>query len=192
MRLPFRPLLGLLFLGSVTLTVACGGSIEHVGGNGADPSGGGATSSSGGGSSPGGGARCDGRPECTPGDTQHDTATDACKEITGSSCYSRTACGETIWCQHTDTAQCAGYPSCPAGYGEVKACVPDSDCKKVSMCGATILCQKAAPPCAGPMPICDDGDTQVTSPSECLQDDARCYSRSNACGFTIWCTGPAK
>jgi hypothetical protein len=182
-----RPFFVVPLLGFLTLAVACGGSIEPVAGNATDPTGGGSTSSS-----SSGGARCDGRPACTPGDTMYASQEDACKEVAGSSCYAQSACGETIWCQHTDAAQCAGYPSCPAGYGEVKACVPDADCKKVSMCGATILCQKADPPCEGPMPVCDDGDTQIASPSQCLQDDARCYSRANACGYTIWCTGPAK
>lgn len=180
-------------LGTITFAVACGGSIEPVSGN-ASGNGGG-TSSSGGNAGSGGagrGALCDGRPECTPGDTKYATQEEACKETAGSSCYSQTTCGETIWCQHFDGAQCAGYPSCPAGYAEVKGCIPDSDCKQVSMCGATIICQKADPPCDGPMPLCDAGDTQVAGPSGCLQDDARCYSRSNQCGVTIWCTGPAK
>lgn len=190
-----RPVFVVPFLGSLTLAVACGGNIERVSGNASGPGGGGSTSSSSGGSSSGGGGgggvQCDGRPECTPGDTQYATQEDACKEIAGSSCYSQTTCGETIWCQHSE-AQCAAYPSCPPGYGEVKSCLPDSDCKKVTLCGATIICEKALPPCGAPMPACDDGDTQVPSSSQCLQDDARCYSRSNACGDTIWCTGPAK
>jgi hypothetical protein len=182
------------FLGSLTLAVACGGSIETVPGNGSDPARNGNTSSGGSssGSSSGSGSRggqCDGRPECDAGDTKYASQEDACKETAGSSCYSRAACGETVWCQHFE-GQCAGYPSCPAGYAEVKACIPDSDCKTATMCGVTIVCQKADT-CEGAMPICDPGDTQVASSSECLQDDARCYSRSNACGFTIWCTGPA-
>lgn len=180
---------------SLLLAVGCGGSIETVS-NGTDPGGGSSSGSSGhtdpdpgrgGGGS--GGAHCDGRPECAPGDTKLATQEEACIEITGLSCYSKSACGETVWCQHTD-AQCAAYPSCPAGYAEVKACVPDSDCKQVSLCGHTILCEAAPFPCEGPQPICDQGDTQVSSPSGCLQDDAKCYSRTS-CDVTIWCTGPA-
>lgn len=38
-------------------------------------------------------------------------------------------------------------------------------------------------------PGCDTGDKEVSSPSACLQDDARCYDRT-MCGATIWCTGP--
>ncbi len=181
------------FLGSLTLAVACGGSIETVPGNGSDPAGNGNTSSSGGASSSGSssgsrGGQCDGRPECDAGDTKYASQEDACKETAGSSCYSRAACGETVWCQHFE-GQCAGYPSCPAGYDEVKACVPDTDCRHVTVCGATILCQAGPRPCA--TPLCDPGDTQVASSSDCLQDDARCYSRTSPCGATIWCTGPA-
>jgi hypothetical protein len=40
--------------------------------------------------------------------------------------------------------------------------------------------------CEG-FPACDDGDTQVPSSSDCLQDDATCYERT-LCGTTIWCT----
>lgn len=40
----------------------------------------------------------------------------------------------------------------------------------------------------GAVPVCEPGDTEVSSESECLQDDAYCYSRS-LCGMTIWCTG---
>ncbi len=38
------------------------------------------------------------------------------------------------------------------------------------------------------MPVCDSGEQQVDSESDCLQDDAVCYSNS-MCGVTIWCTG---
>lgn len=40
----------------------------------------------------------------------------------------------------------------------------------------------------GAVPRCDEGDLEVASSSGCLQDDARCYSRS-LCGATVWCTG---
>lgn len=39
------------------------------------------------------------------------------------------------------------------------------------------------------IPTCDEPDDEIVSgPSECLQDDARCYSRTK-CDQTIWCTG---
>jgi len=41
--------------------------------------------------------------------------------------------------------------------------------------------------CRG-IPSCDSGDEQVSGPSACLQDDARCYQRA-VCGTSIWCTG---
>ena len=168
---------------------ACGGNIERVTADGATS---GATSSGGGDSrgSGGGDGTCDGLPECNPGDEKWSSEADACREIAGFvGCYSQTSCGETIWCTQS-VSVCAGYPSCPTGYVEVKGCVPDSDCTTATMCGATIICQRDESACLGPQPICDDGDTQVASASDCPQDDARCYSRSNGCGFTIWCTGP--
>jgi hypothetical protein len=70
----------------------------------------------------------------------------------------------------------------------VKHCTSNSDCIDVTVCGSTIHCMKH---CEGPQPICDPGDTQVASPSQCLQDDAVCYSRAT-CGVAIWCTGPSK
>lgn len=39
-------------------------------------------------------------------------------------------------------------------------------------------------------PTCDPGHTEIESSSDCLQDDAVCYERE-ACGVSIWCTGPA-
>jgi hypothetical protein len=37
-------------------------------------------------------------------------------------------------------------------------------------------------------PVCDEGETEVEGPSDCLQDDAVCYENT-VCGSTIWCTG---
>lgn len=176
--------------------VACGGSVESVpnpngtgGGsnaaNGGSSSGGGAN---GGSSGAGGGDRvCTMAPACNEGDRAFATSDAACIEVAGVSCYERSACGATIWCQHTDTDQCAAVPSCKPGWTEVKGCVPDSECEKVTVCGSTIICQYT---CEGPQPICDPGDTQVASQSQCLQDDAKCYSRTS-CNYTIWCTGPS-
>jgi hypothetical protein len=177
----------------VALLVACGGSVDRVpdpngssGGANATPSGSSSSSSSSSGGTSGGGGNCTMAPACDKGDRSFATSTAACIEITGVSCYERSACGSTIWCQHTDIDNCDGLPACKPGWVEVKGCVPDSECEKVTACGKTIICQYM---CEGPQPICDPGDTQVASQSECLQDDAKCYSRSS-CNFTIWCTGP--
>jgi hypothetical protein len=172
--------------------VACGGSVERVpdaNGSGANANGASSSSSSSSGGGGSGGDRvCTLAPACNAGDRSFASPDAACIEIAGVSCYERSACGATIWCQHTDTDQCAAVPSCKTGWVEVKGCVPDSECEKVTVCGASIICQRKD--CVGPAPLCDSGDTQVSSQSECLQDDAKCYSRSNGCGYTIWCTGP--
>lgn len=170
------------------LFVACGGSVERVpdpngaaGSNGASSS----SSSSGGAGGSGGDRVCTLAPACDQGDRSFASSDAACIEINGVSCYERKACGSTIWCQHTGN-QCAAVPSCKPGWFEVKGCVPDSNCEKVTVCGKSIVCQEM---CEGPQPLCDDGDTQVGGPNDCPQD-ASCYSRSNRCGFEIWCTGP--
>lgn len=177
------------------VAVACGGSVERIpdpNGAGGDANGANASSSSssgggGAGGSGGAGGVCTMAPACNAGDETFASSDAACIEIAGMSCYERTACGSTIWCRHTDTDQCAAVPTCKPGWQEVKGCVPDSECEKVTVCGMSIICQNI---CEGPQPICDPGDTQVTSQSGCLQDDAKCYSRTT-CGYTIWCTGPA-
>lgn len=101
-------------------------------------------------------------------------------------CYPRSMCEQTIWCISA-VVSCAAIPVCPDGSLEVKQCPASADCFSVTKCNATIQCQKG---CEGPPPICDAGDTEVSGPSACLQDDAVCYSRST-CGVTIWCTGPS-
>jgi hypothetical protein len=167
--------------------VACGGNIDKVSdSNGANGAGGSSSSSSGGGA--GGdraGGNCTMAPSCNEGDTSFASSDAACIEITGMSCYERSACGSTIWCQHSDTA-CQDAPTCKPGWAEVKGCVPDSECEKLTVCGKSIICQNI---CEGPQPVCDPGDTQVANQTECLQDDAKCYSRTS-CSYTIWCTGP--
>jgi hypothetical protein len=40
-------------------------------------------------------AHCDGRPECDEGDTKYASAS----ECGAKTCYSREACGETVWCR---------------------------------------------------------------------------------------------
>jgi hypothetical protein len=170
--------------------VACGGSVERV----PDPNGNGAganaasSSGGGGGSGASGGDRaCTMAPACNAGDRAFASPDAACIEIAGVSCYERSACGSTIWCQHSETDNCEAVPSCKPGWVEVKGCVPDSECEKVTLCGTSIICQNADD-CLGPAPLCDQGDTQVATANDCPQD-ASCYSRSNGCGYTIWCTG---
>lgn len=163
--------------------VACGGSVDTVPSSNATN----APSSSSSSSSGDQGAVLCKKPSCNAGDREFATSDAACQEIAGVSCYQRSACGTTMWCQHTDTDQCAAVPQCKSNWVEVKTCVPDAECEQVTVCGKTIICEYI---CEGPQPICDPGDTQVTSQSNCLQDDAKCYSRSS-CNVTIWCTGPA-
>jgi hypothetical protein len=184
------PSLSRLFFVVPFVLVACGGSVDRVPDPNANTNGASGSSSSSSSSSSGGagsGGTCDGLPECNEGDRKFASSDAACQEIAGVSCYERSVCGAKIWCQHTDTDQCAAVPSCKASWFEVKSCVPDSECEKVTVCGKTITCQYL---CEGPQPICDQGDTQVKSQSDCMQDDAKCYSRTT-CDYTIWCTGPA-
>lgn len=64
-----------------------------------------------------------------------------------------------------------GYsPDDTDGDGCEDACVPDAQCEAI--------------------PQCHEGDVEVASSSDCLQDDAVCYELS-LCGTTIWCTGPS-
>lgn len=64
--------------------------------------------------------------------------------------------------------------------GEMPADTDDDGCEDSCVPEATCLA----------MPVCDDGETQVDSESDCLADDAVCYENS-VCGSTIWCTGPS-
>ena len=180
----------LLFLAVPFVLVACGGSVERVpdsngglAGNGANGS---SSSSSSSGGAGGGDRVCTLAPACNAGDRSFASPDAACIEIAGVSCYERSACGSTIWCQHTEIDTCDAEPACKNGWTQVKGCVPDSQCEKVTVCGKTIICQNNDD-CVGPAPLCDQGDVQVASSSECPQD-AKCYSRSNGCGYTIWCT----
>jgi hypothetical protein len=106
-----------------------------------------------------------------------------------SRCYTKSLCKITIRCAGPPQAVCAGYPSCKAGYQQVAACPNDgTPCVTETMCGAAILCAQIPVMCEA-YPSCDLGHWEVPSQSQCLQDDAVCYSRS-LCGTTIWCTGP--
>ncbi len=174
------------FVGGPALIVACGGTID--GESPGDESTGTREEATRRSSSDGGGGgaetdACTAAAVCDPSDEQVASESECASDV---SCYSRTVCGTTIWCASTGT-QCAAVPTCPSGSIEVKDCPSNADCESVTVCGSTIQCLKG---CEGPQPICDAGDTQVSSSSACLQDDAVCYSRST-CGYTIWCTGPA-
>jgi hypothetical protein len=181
--------LHLVFAVPILVLVACGGSVERVpdpngAGGGSAANGSSSSSSSSSGGSSGGDRVCTLAPACDQGDRSFASPDAACIEIAGVSCYERTACGATIWCQHTDTS-CKALPTCKPGWFQTaKGCEPDSNCEKVTLCGTTIICQEM---CEGPQPLCDDGDREVGGPSGC-PSDASCYSRSNGCGFTIWCT----
>lgn len=173
------------FVGGPSLVFACGGQVDGEPPATEYPG----TSEEGTGrsSSGGGGAErdnCTALATCDAGD-ERIASESACPA--DASCYSRTLCGQTVWCTGSDNAQCAAVPVCPPSSIEVKDCPSNAECESVTVCGSTIQCMKG---CEGPQPICDPGDTQVSDSSACLQDDAVCYSRST-CGYTIWCTGPA-
>jgi hypothetical protein len=173
----------------VSALAACGGSIESPREN-TDPTapGGRSGGSPGSGGAGGGGNTCTAVPACDPGDAWVANASGCAKD--DARCYSRSACGATIWCTGA-TEQCAAYPSCPPDYVQVPSCLGQGTpgCVKVTVCGATIACQPDTAQCDG-YPNCNPGDTQVASSSQCLQDDAVCYQRTT-CGVSIWCTGPS-
>jgi|GEM_PF-3212756 len=173
-------------LSLLSLVVACGGAIDKPRSESIDPTAPGSSGSSGGGN--GGGSRpigtCTAAPTCDLGDTRVSSES-ACLQDEAH-CYDRTLCEQTIWC--AGTAVCAGAPSCPLGYVEAPGGCTTKDCVQSTVCGSTIMCQRDLSQCDG-YPSCNPGDTQVPSPSQCLQDDATCYQRY-VCGTTIWCTGP--
>lgn len=165
---------------------ACGGSVASPS-DGTSSSGGGAPAApnptNGGGAAKtggNGGAQCDGLPDCDPGD--HKVASASACPQDDARCYSREACGTTIWCTGS-VDQCTAVPTCPSDTVEVKTCPRDTKCIDATACGVTIHC---APACEGPPPICEPGDKQVKGPNDCPQD-ASCYSRTT-CNVTIWCT----
>jgi hypothetical protein len=170
----------------VSLAVACGGAIDSPRADSVDPNTstpGSSGGSSGGPKSGGGvGATCTAAPTCDPGDKRV-ASESACPQDTAR-CYDRSYCGQTIWCAHP---VCEGDPACPGDYVPVPSCQGSTDCIAQSVCGQVYYCARDLSLCDG-YPACDPGDTQVPSPSQCLQDDAVCYQRS-VCGSTIWCTG---
>ncbi len=165
-------------LAIVTLAAACGGAIDSPRGDQIDPN----APGSGGGA---GGVvgTCTAAPSCDPGDSR--VSSESACPLDQASCYDRTFCGQTIWCAHVI---CRGRPECADGYRRVPSCKGTADCVTTSGCGETVSCARLEAHCDG-LPNCDPGDTQVASASQCLQDDATCYTRW-ACGTSIWCTGP--
>jgi len=132
----------------------------------------------------GGGGNCTAFPSCDGSDQR--VASSAACPLDDARCYSKSLCGQTIWCAEP-VANCLAMPTCAPGQQQVQTCPDAGVCTEVSLCGQTITCTDTVQ-CAG-YPSCDGGDTEVSDASACLQDDAACYQRS-MCGATIWCTGP--
>lgn len=167
--------------------VACGGSVEGssiAGGTQPAPSpsqqvqpGG----SQGGEPRSGGGNNCTAMPACD-GDDQRVANASACLQD-DARCYTRSLCGQTIWCTGP-VATCLALPSCGPGQEQVDTCPDGGACRQVTVCGQTITCKDSVQ-CAG-YPSCDGNDKEVTE-KRCQYDDIVCYERS-LCGVTIWCS----
>lgn len=82
---------------------------------------------------------------------------------------------------------CEGTPYCNPGYTEVAFCSVGPSCMEMHVCSYSYYCLADTSQC-NVYPECNAGDTQVATKSQCIQDDAACYSRTT-CGVTIWCTG---
>ena len=85
----------------------------------------------------------------------------------------------------TRTRSARGIRSAIPARRRCRAALPVRTARRTRSCGVTIYCIGVRRPGAD----LRSGDTQVSSQSDCLQDDAKCYSRTT-CNFTIWCTGP--
>ena len=83
-------------------------------------------------------AQCTAMPACNPGDRE----VPVCPSLKGTTCYTRSACGSTITCQHTEA--CTERPACDAGDEEVKdtstCSVPGAKCYSRTECGFTVWC----------------------------------------------------
>lgn len=61
-------------------------------------------------------------------------------------CFSKSFCGNTIWCTAEDDVQCAAVPSCPLDWSQLSGpndpfCTQSgATCRSESMCGVTIWC----------------------------------------------------
>jgi hypothetical protein len=103
-------------------SAGCENTVQVEGGGGA---GGGA----------GGGPECNAVPSCEPYEVEAPT----CDGSVAVNCRSVTACGETIFCEESET--CTAVPICDEGDDEVPACPNDgSACYQVELCGAVISC----------------------------------------------------
>jgi hypothetical protein len=171
-------------LSLVSFAVACGGAIDSPRSETVDPATPAASGSAKSGGVKGSNGECTAAPACDPGDTK--VANESACAQDDATCYSRSTCGAKIRCSGGTT--CAAVPSCPPDYIEAPNGCTNQDCIKSTVCGKTITCQRDLSQCDG-YPVCNPGDTQVASSSQCLQDDATCYQRW-ACGSSIWCTGP--
>jgi hypothetical protein len=130
---------------------------------------------------------CEAYPSCNEGDMEVGSSTECLQD--DAVCYERELCGTTIWCTGPGYTQCMVEDDCADG----------ESCNTTDYCDAPIDNPNALVACTGrcealdnclAVPVCDEGDSEVGSESECLQDDAVCYERE-MCGVSIWCTGPA-
>jgi hypothetical protein len=132
-------------------------------------------------------AMCEAYPACNEGDMEVDSSTGCLQD--DAVCYERELCGTTIWCTGPGYTQCMIDEDCAGG----ETCNTTDYCDApIGNPGALVACTgrcEASVDCLA-VPVCDEGDTEVASESECLQDDAVCYERTE-CSVTIWCTGPA-
>jgi hypothetical protein len=130
---------------------------------------------------------CEAYPACNEGDMEVDSSTGCLQD--DAVCYERELCGTTIWCTGPGYTQCMIDEDCAGG----ETCNTTDYCDApIGNPGALVACTgrcEASVDCLA-VPVCDEGDTEVASESECLQDDAVCYERTE-CSVTIWCTGPA-
>ena len=132
---------------------------------------------------------CGGSVEKVPdpnGSTSPSTPAGGGSTATGGSKSGATSGSGGVGAAGGEESQCDGRPECGDGWTQVTGCVPDSECAQLTTCGETIICQKIDPTCEGPRPLCDAGDEEIEGKNACPQD-AKCYSRSNNCNFTVWC-----
>lgn len=121
-----------------------------------------------------------------------------------STCYDDSECGSNEFCSFEDDCGVTDRPDGSSEEDALVACL--GTCVEVVDCPAIAIeceegefaidsdgdgCVDSCEPISNceAYPVCDEGHTEVSDSSGCLQDDAVCYERS-MCGYTIWCTGP--